>query len=530
MQILKYILTIFSILSFETLISRINISEVINNTNDILELAYPMQLQIKIVSSKSIKTGEHSETQIKSIPQKTGIMLPPLTIISLEGVFIPEESKGSAKSGINIGYNGLQPFNPAGVGGGNGVRSLIAQKKDSIELTPIEGGQEQFSKRKVISPKNLIANEKYILEINNNDVSLYLRTKEKIDSYLNPSKLQPQELLNQAIVNNSSQDIKEAIKLGANVNVGIGNQPPLLLAIIMDKWNSAEELLIQGANPNIQYLNKPLLLYILRRNNYKFAQALLKKDLKLNDAEKNEIIDYIMFQSAYRIDQLAIDILKTIGYNIKDNFDNSDISKNKWYQLLVRQFMGTSAGQPFGHAGLPSLDLVSLFLKNGANANKIFHKQDGTAWTPLLLVINNYIGLESKQCNPDIIGQIIKALLEAGANINMSSPCLSDKKEASPLSYLLTYDSSNCVIDILVKSGANIASAIQLFLQNGGDANKSFRFWEKSGSWTLLWLAIENNNPEAVRLLVKAGVYKDPTLLKLAISKGYSAIINILMS
>jgi len=58
----------------------------------------------------------------------------------------------------------------------------------------------------------------------------------------------------------------------------------------------------------------------------------------------------------------------------------------------------------------------------------------------------------------------------------------------------------------------------------------SFKFWEKSGTWNLLSWTIETNNPEAVRLLVAAGANKSQAMLKLAISKGYSEIISILMA
>lgn len=538
-MILKIASLIFAVSTFTAVQGRIYITEVINKTYQVVQLVYPNDygINIKVITSKSIKTGEYQAAEVKSVYnntlKNTAIVLPSGTITTLENAFIPNEGYGDAKSGIHVGFGTwVKTFNLQGPGGGDNVFALIYQKGNFIELTPVKQNDIKYSKRVRLTKENLAEGEKYILEIDEPDkVSLYPGTKEAIAQYSNPSNLQPQEWLHQAIVNDSVDDIKAAIKSGANIELGLGQQPPLLLAVIMEKQKAIETLLNLGANPNIEYLNQPLLFYIIKKNDYRLAQLYLNYGVGLSELQKKELADYIMFHSPYRFDQIAIDILKLLNYDIKDNFRNPDLLKNKWYQLLVKHSAGTSHGKPVGHMGLPALDLVILFLKNGADPNQIFYvSQTGATWTPLLLIMDSYVGLESKRCNPDVMRSLVKALVDSGADINLKALCIPGKKEASPLSYLLLYDNTNCVIDILIEYKASIDMAIQLFLNNGGSVNKTFRFWQISGSWNLLSLAIENNNPQSVRLLVKAGANKDQAMLKLAISKGYSEIINILIS
>lgn len=339
----------------------------------------------------------------------------------------------------------------------------------------------------------------------------------------------PQKMLHAAILNNSVRGIKHAIHSGADINLGLGNQPPLLLAVIMEQECAARELLEQGANPDVWYLNKPLVFYILKKNNYQFAKIYLSYGLELSDTERTEAVNTILFQNPYRLDQTTIDVLKMLKYNIKNNFKSSNLLQNKWYQLLARQYMGTDRGNNVGHAGLPDRNEVALFLANGANPNQLFYTETGVVLTPLLLIIDNYLGLENKTHYRQSVNELVNILVKAGADVNLKAACLPNLKEACPLSYLLIRDDSNCLIDILVAHKAKIGLALQLFLRADGSANKIFGFWQRCGYWDLLSWTIENNSPAGVQLLLRAGLRPDEIALKLAIRLGRGEILDILL-
>jgi len=56
-----------------------------------------------------------------------------------------------------------------------------------------------------------------------------------------------QNLLLEAIINDSVNGIQEALRLGANVNQEIGGQRPLIFAIALEKINAVKYLIACGA-------------------------------------------------------------------------------------------------------------------------------------------------------------------------------------------------------------------------------------------------------------------------------------------
>jgi len=63
-----------------------------------------------------------------------------------------------------------------------------------------------------------------------------------------------QDMLHKAILNNSQDGIRQAVKAGANINSGVGGLPPLVTAVLLDKFVAVECLLESGVNVNITYL------------------------------------------------------------------------------------------------------------------------------------------------------------------------------------------------------------------------------------------------------------------------------------
>lgn len=513
------LLLVLFILSSSVTVCRVYISEVINNTLQPATIHYSSSENITLVSSKSITTGEQIPTEIKKQRQYTTIMLPAQSIVSLEGAYIPDgtgDTYGKLKTGFKLTAFGGKKF-------------IIRQKNNWIEYIPDEKSiiftDKNFTR---ISQENIVKNGKYVLDISlPAQLIITPRTEEKIQQYVNPGNLQPQELLHQAITNNSVEDVKKAIQAGANVNQGIGNQPPLLLAVISEKYKAAEELLNNGANPNITYKQKPLFMQLIGPNKLEMANLFLNKALNLSDQQKQEAINLLLNQP-YELDDNVIKALNKLNYNIATNFNDPDLNKNKWYRLLVKHSMGTRQGVPFGHAGLPGSHLVSFFIKNGANSNQIFTLPDNSTWTPLLLIVDSYMQA-SNQGNineghyQSETKKILSILLDAGANINLQAT--PDNNNETPLSLALKSDTKGEIIQFLVKKGASVDQAINLFLQNGGSPQKEILYPKR----TLIYWAVENNNPQAVQLLINAGAHKDNKILQFAISKGHSQIIELLM-
>ncbi len=361
------------------------------------------------------------------------------------------------------------------------------------------------------------------------------------------------EFLQQAIVKDSVEDIKKAIQAGADINQGIGQIPPLLSAVLLEKDNAVKELLNNGSNPNISYQNSPLLLYLLRHLKIELGLKFVQAGLKLSDVEKQAVVNHMLFNTFYRPDQSYFDILSRIGYDVKDNFENSDLSKNKWYNLLVKHPLGYKNGKPFGYSGLPAVNQIKLFIENGANPNHIFILPDGSTFTPLLLIIDSYLaackwgsisGFINESYYQKTTKDLLTVLLNASVNINQHANPISKEKEDSALSMVLTgegnmlgitrkinqgrlYTSTRkanlgFIIEFLIHNKALVEEAVSLYLKNGGLPDK-----EIGGNKILFW-AIEKNNVKVVKILIDAGAQVTEQFLKRALEIGNPDIIKFI--
>jgi len=519
------------------------VSEVINHTRKNVSLVYPTKVDVKIVTCKSIETGDAGACNLVKRYDGLAIDIPAKTLVSLKGAMVPEARDNYSRSGITIGFGtNLQPLTTNHPEGTYGLFAFIRKRNNRIEAI-FKDKFKWFGDNNFISVSEALNSDNYMLEITEPDnLKVIQHSQDIIDLYSNPGKILPQELLHQAVVNDSVGDIKTAVRLGANINVGIADQPPLLMALLMKKDNAVKELLSQGASPNIVYNQKPVFLYLIRQWDVKHALALLDKGVVLLEVEKQDAIDSIMFRSPHDIDQDFIEVLKRLNYSIKDNFDSVELAKNKWYKVLAQYSRASwNNAIPSRYSGLPRRNLVELFLKNGANPNQVFTLLDGRSWTPLLLIIDSYIQAHNlKNINEGHYqietGELLKVMIAAGASINQRANPLSQGLEQCPLSYAITGDELGYVVDFLTVKGAALADGIDLFLKSGGNPRKELRSLKKVGKFDLLWWVVDNNNPRAVQLLVDAGLKNnarnvgDDSPLNLAIKRGYSEIIKILMA
>jgi hypothetical protein len=348
-----------------------------------------------------------------------------------------------------------------------------------------------------------------------------------------------QEILHQAITKGSIKDIKKAIQDGANINIGIGEVPPLLVAVLLGEDIAAQELLNNGANPNISYLNRHIVFQI---KNLELKSLFLKKGLTLSDKEKQDIIDSIICNISNNPGQKYFEMLKILGYDIKNSFTSSDLTKNSWFNALVKHPMNHRNGRSITYSDLPSLEYIKLFITNGANPNQIFILPDGTTWTPLLLIIDNYLaahkrGAINESYYHTATNNLLRILLDGGADINQVANPISKDKSESALSLAFAEEGQvinrhplnlDFIILFLIQKNAAVEEGIRLYLENGGSPNKAINF-SFMGPMSFMAWAVENNNTKVVKLLLGAGVTVDQGFLVKALAKGNADMIKLIM-
>lgn len=129
---------------------------------------------------------------------------------------------------------------------------------------------------------NVKANDdkSYVDVINSTDQSIRVKgsffditVPEFSKMLLQLSKLNlPQNMLHEGIMNNSAEDIKRAVKLGANVNEDKDGNSPILWAILLKRDNAVEALLQCGAQSSEAFV-----CYALKVNNLKAAALLAQR-------------------------------------------------------------------------------------------------------------------------------------------------------------------------------------------------------------------------------------------------------------
>ena len=264
--------------------------------------------------------------------------------------------------------------------------------------------------------------------ISNNDLPISARSEASTHMKNNHSQ-QLQEILQKAIMNDSSEDIKKAIKIGADINQEINGKSPLFLAVILKKNNSVEELLNLGAKPNEIYLEQKLVFHAIKLGNIKGATLLIKKGADFSGPidhgvqfHSQNAVTYILSRFDIAADGI-LELLQEIinhGFNIR----GANHSTSAWDTAICY-----------------NKDIINFLIKNDANPNQIILK-DKEIWTPLLIAVE-YFNIE-----------VVRYLLEAGADINLSGSPLWHGKQ-TPLSYaILKGDSS--MAEFLLSNGATL--------------------------------------------------------------------------
>jgi len=199
----------------------------------------------------------------------------------------------------------------------------------------------------------------------------------------------PQDLLLEAIFDNSSEGIRNAIKQGAIINQkDMDGRTPLVIAVLTNKTTAIIELIQMGADAKIKYNNESMVIHALRgKNNLKLATMLLNAGadfygcLHFNyDNVMQHAINQYMRPSRPNTFDDANNFLHTLlqkGYPIHGN----DWINNVFYMMLKTNAWDKEKTEA----------IINIFASRGANVNQIIDTSGlmgrGCDTTSLILAI-----------------------------------------------------------------------------------------------------------------------------------------------
>lgn len=292
---------------------------------------------------------------------------------------------------------------------------------------------------------------------------------------------EPQIMLHEGILNNSTQEILDAVKLGANVNLDIDGKLPIFIAMAAKKMNAVEVLKRCGAAvPSLQNI---MYRAILNDSPAEIRYA-LKAGLSIEEAIRDKKSPLLWAISLSR--RNAVRVLIECGARIDVKYlATSQI--NAYARAVDAQCYRLVT--PLEHALLLNdIETALILLKNGADSKKVVlcgsdvftyvvksidpHGIEATVLEFLQELVNKGYDINSPWFETHLVNNEITQHASAWASA-LQSP------------YFLTE-----VLEMLMKNGAN---PNQLIHEQGGT------------NMTPLLIAIRNNNVKAVRCLLALG-------------------------
>lgn len=244
----------------------------------------------------------------------------------------------------------------------------------------------------------------------------------------------PQDMLYKAILDDSADEVIQAIQAGADVNFEKDGRSPIFYAVLLRKSNVIEALIQHGA-----LVGDNLLLAGINLGNTE-TNALLIRASNIHDQNFFELYQNVCSNKSF---QTALLLLNKV-----DKLEESTINKCMYRTLSISLLADVCAElvqklidlgfdvngsfkypiQIFAHD-----KVFSLFIKNGLDPNKRLLGDT----TPLFLAI------------PWGKKEIVKMLIDLGANVNLKA------HNKTPLSLAAEKDQPE-IVELLVKNGANL--------------------------------------------------------------------------
>lgn len=253
------------------------------------------------------------------------------------------------------------------------------------------------------------------------------------------TKLNLQNMLYAAILNDSIEEVNQAIQAGANATWEKDGKSPLSMAVLLKRSNIIKVLLRRITK--INSTNKTLVRDALKLGDIESALLLVKKG-----ADVSQCIDQCMRLCVHALarnvgpSRILLELMQEL---INRGYDVNKI----WY----------TGPDENGHVHdiYRNIEALNLFIRNGANPNHIIHGFEGSPWgtsTPLMRVTNF--------SNSTYMPVALNVLIDAGADVNQKAnpypnhPNSNLRGLQTPLSLAIARGNTS-IIEFLIKHGAN---------------------------------------------------------------------------
>lgn len=226
----------------------------------------------------------------------------------------------------------------------------------------------------------------------------------------------PQEMLYQAVLKNSAEEVNQAIDLGADVNFVTNGKPQIFWALKLKKLKAFETLLDNEAT-----INEELIFEAMRCETYKEAYAMVQKCKNISQKTADTIYELIICDRGNR-KEFFFEMLET-----SISFGSIDINE-RWHALIRDNKHNIFTKQ-----------FVDFFIKKRANPNYIGNVSQSQYYTPLRYAVL-YGDLDA-----------VQLLIDAGADINQKFT--HGAKTYTPLAFAVAVGRSS-IAESLMQQGA----------------------------------------------------------------------------
>lgn len=325
-----------------------------------------------------------------------------------------------------------------------------------VAITDATASVDLVKNEFMIHPGSIAADELNMASISSGAMPTVLQASQMREAII----IDPQDMLHKAILNNSIEEMRQAINAGADVNRQHNGKSPLFWAVILKRSNTIEYLLECGAKDDVSIIQ-----HAVNQQDIKSA-VLIAKSCNFNldavyagDTLIRHASNAIDFESALillksganpdlRSDKpmkggsmlgLAVNIIvnkswpqKTIdsAFELIQEILNRGYDVNNLWQL------------EFNNMGVRDLEIIKFMKKNGVDVNhQVIRNGYAGSWTPLFLAIRSHDKAK------------IKLLLDYGADINQKAE---PDGIHTPFSFALASGTHTEIIELLIQRGAKL--------------------------------------------------------------------------
>lgn len=296
-----------------------------------------------------------------------------------------------------------------------------------------------------------------------------------------------QEILHKAILCDSSEEIKQAVRTGADINFNRDGKHHLLWAVLLKRSNAIKTLLEYEIDTDISYLGKSIIQHAIMLKDFESASRLYKKGFVCNEQECDTITRFLYEELRFAFSAHSpinrIREIISLGANI------SLLNQVSFKHKILKD--GNSKAYPTVIEGLirdGRNNLLEELLRNRLDPNSI-NPESGKSLlqyalsvsninVALLLVKNGADYMYSKnveECNfqKTVLSEVIFRIKHNYVSIVQGFEFL---QELVNLGYEINGDRwSTNALNLILHSGSMSTKDIELldfFIQHGADPNR----------------------------------------------------------